>query len=251
MNMKQIFLIAMVAAAGLAFGAVDDTILTFGTKGADKYVDGTPVLDGECYALVWTPNGSTFGGFKADGTLVSDTDKLIVVAGVAKNHRCPTTLFEISAADAAAYTNGKFALYLLDTRIMTAEGEVVASGAGVFADDAAGVPVNAAGAAETAVAGGASEGSIGGGTVVLAEIGTYTEVASPEIKGIDVTGANVKLTVAGMEPDSTTAYYVVPGSTPSNFLAPAKTQRKGDNMLQVKKVAGENFFKVIGVRRFK
>ena len=247
---KAIFLFTGLLATA-AFAGMNNVVVTFSTQGPDKYADGSTVLDGECYALVWTPNGSTFGGFKADGTLVSDTDKLIVVAGVAKGERCPTTLFEISAADAEQYKNGKFALYLLDTRIMTAEGKPVAGGAGVFAAGAAGVAVNAAGAAGTAVAGGASEGSIGGGTVVLANIGTYTEVASPVIKAIDVTGANVKLTVEGMESDKTTAYYVVPGSTPSNFLAPAKTQRKGDNMLQVKKVAGENFFKVIGVRRFK
>ena len=249
--MKKTLLVAMVAAAGLAFGAVDDTILTFGTKGADKYVDGTPVLDGECYALVWTPNGSTFGGFKADGTLVSDTDKLIVVAGVAKGERCPTTLFEISAADAEQYKNGKFALYLLDTRIMTAEGKPVAGGAGVFAAGAAGVAVNAAGAAGTAVAGGASEGSIGGGTAVLAEIGAYTEIAAPVIKAIDVAGEDVTLTVDGMESDENTAYYIVPSSLPGDFMVQAETKRQGGNKLRTKKVAGENFFKVIGVRRFK
>ena len=247
MNMKQIFLVAMVAAAGMTFGAVNDTILTFGTKGPDKYFDGKPVVDGESYALVWTPNGSTFGGFAADGTLLSEKDKLVLVAGLARKHRCPTTLFEISADDAEQYKGGTFALYLLDTRVKDAAGEPVAGAKGAVGTGQAGVAVNAAGLAASGNSGSSGALSIGGGAIELAKVGVHTEIAAPSITAFEVKGANVTLTVEGMEP--TADYFVVPGSTPSKFMSPVRADRK-DETLSVKKADGETFFKVIGVRKF-
>ena len=50
----------MLGVAGLAvasFAAVDDTLISFSTPGPDKYADGTDVLAGECYALVWSKDG--------------------------------------------------------------------------------------------------------------------------------------------------------------------------------------------------
>ena len=55
--------IACVAGAG-----TDDTLIAFSTKGPDRYADGTTVLDGECYALVWSIDGN-FDGFSADGRI--------------------------------------------------------------------------------------------------------------------------------------------------------------------------------------
>ena len=242
MNMKQIFLIAMVAVAGLAFGAVNDTILTFGTKGPDRYIDGKKVLDGECYAVVWTPNGSTFGGFAANGSLLSATDKLILVAGLAKGGHCPMTLFEIDAKDAENYKNGKFALYLLDTRIEGADGKPVAGGTTVLSKRAPGA-VNASGL----VAQSDGIGLVALQGVELANVGAHTEIAPPSITAFEVKGPNVTLTVEGMEP--TADYFVVPGSSPSEFMSPVRAKRKGDT-LSVKKADGETFFKVIGVRKF-
>ena len=43
--------------AGSAFAGPDDKVLVFSTPGVDRYADGAPVLDGECYALVWAPAG--------------------------------------------------------------------------------------------------------------------------------------------------------------------------------------------------
>ena len=50
--MKKLLFTMVVAAFGAAFGAANDTILVFSTKGPDTYADGTSVLDGERYALV-------------------------------------------------------------------------------------------------------------------------------------------------------------------------------------------------------
>lgn len=243
--MKKMLLIAMVAAAGLAFGAVNDTILTFGTKGPDTYIDGKTVLDGECYAVVWTPNGSTFGGFASNGSLLSATDRLILVAGLAKDGCCPTTLFEIDAKDAEAYKNGKFALYLLDTRIKTADGQVVAGGRRMLRRKAPGA-VNAAGMAAQSD----GFGIVSRQGVALAEVGAHTEIAAPQIKGFKMTDATVTLTVSNMDP--TADYYIVPASKLSMFSADRKATVRDDEKqtLTAEKKADERFFKVIGVRRF-
>lgn len=45
----------------------------------------------------------------------------------------------------------------------------------------------------------------------------------------------------------TADYFVVPGSSPSEFMSPVRAQRK-DKTLSVRKADGETFFKVIGVR---
>ena len=112
--MKKVFL--MVAAIGLAaasFADMNDALLSFATQGPDKYADGTTVIDGECYALVWTANGATFGGFNADGTLVSATDRIVLAAPLAKGGKCPQTLFQINAAVADELKDGTYAVYLL------------------------------------------------------------------------------------------------------------------------------------------
>ena len=70
--MKKTMMMGMVLAGTLgAFASVDNVAITFSTPGSDTYRDGRTVLDGECYALVWTPAGATFGGIAADGAAVS------------------------------------------------------------------------------------------------------------------------------------------------------------------------------------
>ena len=58
--MKKLLFTMVVAAFGAAFGAANDTILTFSTQGPDTYGDGSTVLDGERYALVWVKDGTAF-----------------------------------------------------------------------------------------------------------------------------------------------------------------------------------------------
>jgi len=100
-----------------AFAAANDTLISFSTPGPDVYADGTAVLDGECYALVWTKAGATFAGFAADGTAVGSDSKVVVFAPVAKGGRCPTVVFELDAALAESYQGGSFGVYLCDTRL--------------------------------------------------------------------------------------------------------------------------------------
>ena len=65
--MNKTTMMGLVLAGALgAFAGVDNVAITFSTPGPDTYKDGRQVLDGECYALVWTPTGAAFGGIAAD-----------------------------------------------------------------------------------------------------------------------------------------------------------------------------------------
>ena len=120
-------LMTMIGAVGLAFAAtaaIDDALLAFSTVGPDKYADGTTVLDGECYALVRTLPGATFGGIAADGTAVAETDEIVLLAPLAKDGRCPKVLFQIPSDK----SEGTFSVYLLDTRVKAEDGTVAPAG---------------------------------------------------------------------------------------------------------------------------
>ena len=94
-----------------------DAIVRFSGTGFDCYADGTPVVDGECYALVWSPKGSAFAGFNADGTTISPNDRIILAAALAKDGKCRDTIFQIPAEDYAALDGGEWAVCLVDTRM--------------------------------------------------------------------------------------------------------------------------------------
>ena len=107
---------ALMSAA--AFAGADDALITFSTKGPDKYADGSLVKDGENYALVWVKTGEAFGGFTAEGKLVDTENNFLVgVFPRAKDGRCVDTFVQIDKGFADAYSAaGGFVLYLLDTR---------------------------------------------------------------------------------------------------------------------------------------
>lgn len=106
--------------------SVEDSAIVFSTVGPDKYADGSTVLDGESYALVWTNDG-VFEGFSADGKALDEKDKILIVAPLAKDGRCPKVMFQIPKANAATY--GKFEVFLMDTRVVSASGVATPRGA--------------------------------------------------------------------------------------------------------------------------
>ena len=112
----------------VCFGGADDALITFSTNGTepDRYADGQVVLDGECYALVWSKDG-VFEGINADGTPADSNDKLLLVAAVARDGHCPEVVFQISAKRADALAGGTYGVVLLDTRI-NKDGKVVPRG---------------------------------------------------------------------------------------------------------------------------
>ena len=103
-----------------SYGGMNDGVLCFSTPGPDRYADGSPVADGECYALVWSPSGSSFSGFNADGSPVSSRDRVVLAAPLAQGGRCRDSVFQVPAKEYEALKNGEWAVCLVDTR--TAEG---------------------------------------------------------------------------------------------------------------------------------
>ena len=101
---------------GTAFADMADKVLRFATPGPDCYADGSAVVDGECYALVWSPAGTTFSGFNADGTAVSADDRVVLAAPLALNGRCRDAIFQVPAAEYAELAGGEWAVCLVDTR---------------------------------------------------------------------------------------------------------------------------------------
>lgn len=110
--------IILIVFSGAIFSvSAGDLLLTCSTPKGDTYEDGTPVSDGECYALVHTAEGATFQGFTADGRAIDPAKSYVALAaGLAKGGRCPPTLSQVLEANAATRTNGVWELFLLDTR---------------------------------------------------------------------------------------------------------------------------------------
>ena len=102
--------------AGVAEGALDDKLARFSTPGPDRYADGSIVVDGECYALVWSPAGRAFSGFNADGTAASATDRVVLAGPLAQGGKCRDSVFQIPAKEYKELKDGEWAVCLVDTR---------------------------------------------------------------------------------------------------------------------------------------
>ena len=96
--------------------SIEDKLLRFSTIGPDRYADGSVVADGECYALVWSPKGSAFAGFNADGTAVSANDRVVLAAPLAQDGKCRDAIFQVPAAEYEELKGGEWAVCLVDTR---------------------------------------------------------------------------------------------------------------------------------------
>ena len=118
---KNILAAAAVLSSAAAFSAANDALVSFSSKGPDAYADGTTVLDGECYALVWMANGASGLSVAADGSATGG--EIVLAAPVAKGGRCPKVVFEVDAGDMKTkYQGGSWGVYLLDTRRWGADG---------------------------------------------------------------------------------------------------------------------------------
>ncbi len=226
--MNRLVLIATLVMSLIVNAEMNDSILAFSTPGPDRYADGTRVLNGESYALVWQKAGTEFAGFTADCHAVDEeSTKILAVASLAKGGKCPETIFEIDADFAAELANGTFALYLLDTR----------TSATTLAYYKNGRPsvINAIGTSE-------------GGAINLAKVGLESKIDDPVIVRMAIKDAKIVLTVDGMSEAAN--YYVVPmQSLGESEVKPSyETQRLG-NTLTIDADKG-SFFKIIGTRKF-
>ncbi len=243
--MKKLLSIGCAVMAMGAFAAADDVLISFSTPGQDKYADGNPVLDGECYALVWT-TGAQFGGINTDGTCVNKDDAIVLLAPLAKNGKCPPVVFEIDSAVYAEkkYAEGKFGVYLLDTRVKTEAGTALAP----IVD---GKPqlVNSYASTTTEKSASGQGNALTVGDAI--RVDTFREIAAPTIAAMKIVGAEITVTVEGTDP--TAAYQVVAGQTVNAVGdATARTvvaEVKNGEATFDKSESG-SFFKVIGKRNF-
>lgn len=226
-------LFALLSVAAFA-GADKDLNISFSTPGPDQYADGTPVLNDEYYALVWTPAN---GGEQT----------IVCAVKAAKDGKCVPVLFTV---DAETYKEGTFGVYLLDTRVFATDenGDTKVTGlAGKFDADSQNVKV--------AVADGivSSEGAI---VTADAAKGVSADgydlaalnVPAPRVTKIEVENANVVVTVADTVPF--VAYTLQAGSdVKKEFSVPpaatcANGNKGGEIKLVTPKEPGAQFFKV-------
>ena len=238
-------------ACAAAFAGMDNVLVTFSTPGIDTYADGSRVEDGECYALVWTPSGSTFAGINADGTPVGDS-KIVIAAPVAKDGKCPVVTFQIDEGYAAAnYPGGSWGVYLLDTRKFktAADGTILPDVDKVGELGADGKPTRVGGYNEVVALSGTTmvSGSASTGVSVTKTSASPASAAGLKITDIKFIGDNVRLTVSGSL--SCLAYEVQSGDKPNALEAPEDGKAQygtGDDTMYIytPKKPGAQFFKV-------
>lgn len=196
--MKLCAFSAITLMASFAFADANNLVISFSTVGIDHYADGQQVLDGERYALVWTPN-ETFGGFTADGKAVNSSDRVVCVARLAKNGRCGATLFNVDSATSAQLVGGKYSVYLLDTRTSKTalSDKLEVSGTVAVTDYTVGsgrsASVGEYDISDTADAVFTSSSAVGGDTTAI----------NPVIDAIEVDGAYINITVSNLRPGLT------------------------------------------------
>ena len=191
---KFCFTLATAVFAAGAFADAANVLISFSTT-ADTYADGTPVKDGEWYALCWSPR-ETFSGLDLNYNTLKSDEKLLILAPLAEGGHCPYVIFQIDSQEAP--TGGNYFVYLLDTRDVT--GETVA----VAKKDESGrrVPdgvVNGSAEAQSFTASASIGSSIATTSTTSASIaaGDWAAV-QPKITAFEVKDAKVKITVAGM-----------------------------------------------------
>ena len=116
-------LAVLLSAVAVRAGSPGDELVSFSTIGPDTYADGTTVLDGESYALVWSADGE-FDGLYADGSPVNPEERVLIVVPGAKDGCLQNVVFEVPAALADELRGGAYAIFLLDTRVQNADGTV-------------------------------------------------------------------------------------------------------------------------------
>lgn len=227
--LAMVVMLAFAVLPNVSLASNQDKIARFSTSGIDRYADGTAVVDGECYALVWSPKGSTFAGFSADGTTVSSADRVVLAAPLALEGKCRDSLFQIPADEYAELEGGEWAVCLVDTRMANGvpagvannaplrvnrwgavRNEVKISTASTFVLDSIAAPK--AGGRSLLAAAAPSETGVCAGTLSAVP----DSVKPPTITGFDVLDSGeVWLEVADTVPFL--SYTIISGSEPGNL----------------------------------
>ena len=250
---KALFGLCLLSAA-VSFGGVNNKVIAFSTQGEDKYADGTRVLDGEYYALVWTKNGATFEGIDTSGKIVGDEKEnaILLKAPVAKDGRCPFIQFEIDETYYAEHGlgGGTLAVYLLDTRKFKADADgVLVKKDGKFEVESWGHeenPVNGYGNTGAAidVRAGAASADVGA-AVAATDSSVVTEGGNARFTKIEQKGEYVYLHIDDTVP--TVRYQFAAGDAPDalNKDLGQRYGTSGRKMIIVRKAkAGGEFIKM-------
>lgn len=249
--MKKSLLLMVSAMAGFALAsdvALQPKGKTFPvyTEGPDLYADGTTVLNGERYALVWVAENSTFGGFNTDFSLVDPVNnKIITTQLFAKNGK----LDEVGVVIPEGFVadGGTFHLFVMDTRVPAGSATgLILNGYGVAS------VVNNSGSSSNCM-GATVAGLVSGGksSQVTAGAQLSSDVAKPVIKSIEVKNGKVYVTV---EKTSAKAYYNVQGAKVITdggnfgFASGTKGQQGGAETVtfEYPVATGAQFFKAVG-----
>ena len=237
--MKKLMMVGVAGLALASFAAVNDTLISFSTPGPDTYKDGSVVQDGECYALVWSSDG-VFEGVKADGAPVDADDKVVLVAPVAKDGKCPSLVYQVDAQTAKTLEGGQYGVYLLDTR------RLVEGATQVGLDEAGKLSfVNSfAAASDTGVKAGANAMAAAAATKPVdgAAVAAYVELPAPNV-AIEIKNATIRLTVTGMSPVAD--YWVAKGTDVKKVDAKV-ADVPADGKVELPKTDDAAFFKVTG-----
>ena len=192
---KYSVLAASLMFASGVFADAANVLISFSTD-SDVYADGTPVLDGEWYALVWSADGN-FEGLNNDCSPVDANDLVVFTAPLAKGGRCPFTVFQIDSTSPMAKIDGEYAVYLLDTRNAGKTAPAVM-------DEASRKPLTeVVSAVKSATSTAGTSGSFASAEAAAVASGSEKWAVSDnviKISGFKVVGAQVKITVSGMLP---------------------------------------------------
>lgn len=208
----------MLAAASLAVGAFADAanvLISFSTK-SDYYADGTPVLDGEWYALCWAKDRN-FDGITLDCKPVNPDEKILIMAPLAKGGRCPFVVFQVDSA--VAPSEGRYFVYLLDTRDATGT-KVAEAGENEAGERVPQSWINGAAVSKGFTASSSAGKNRARAVSVTSGVWAESEVVDakqPRITSFKVEDAKVKITVADMLPG--VKYNISMGSSPSEFTS--------------------------------
>lgn len=236
--MKKILAAVFALATAAVFAGANDLLISFSTPGPDKYADGTTVLDGELYSLVWTA---------ADGT-----QETLVSLPLAKDGKCGFYYFVIDEGDVAKkYKGGTWGVYLLDTRdfVNDPTGKTLSA----IGEDGKPATVNVTAVVKDGIAktSGFASASVKDGVAAGAYDLAAANVPDPKVTGIKIVGANVIVTVKDTVPF--VGYTLQAGDDTINFAVPeGATSASGNDANEISLIApkkeGAQFFKVSTIK---
>lgn len=221
MKEKIAMLLAITFCLACVYGSMQDKLARFSTPGPDCYADGTIVRDGECYALVWSPSGTAFAGFNADGTPVSSNDRVVLAGALAQDGKCRDAVFQIPAKEYEALEGGEWAVCLVDTRRVDGVPAGVKDGKpvrvnrwGIVAD---GVTITDAASARPRLAAATPGGTRSSASAVRATnlSAVPQNLLPPQITAIELADGEVWLAVDGTLPYLD--YTIISSETPNDF----------------------------------